>query len=270
MAEKTDSPKKKRAGRSPSFPCIDIQMALKRAQELYVNAQQYSSPIEIVAKHWGYKSRTSLTDIIVAALIRYGFLVSEGTAKDRTVRLTELALDIIKDKRDDSTARNQKIIQAALNPQIHQELFKKYELKPVSDADLLWELEKSMGFTPNGAKDFLSQYKRTLRFISSIKSDIISPGNSDKGRQGEEIKPPIVNPSAGGMVTPPPPPKGGNVQTIQIPMLDGVWPALTAQFPMTEDDWTYMIGVLETMKPRLVKSTPPPGIENVEIEYDEK
>ena len=57
------------------------------------------------------------------------------------------------------------------------------------------------------------------------------------------------------------------MQTIQIPMLEGTWPSLTAQFPMTEEDWNYMMGVLKTMEPQLVKSKSP---EVEEPEEDEE
>ena len=38
-------------------------------------------------------------------------------------------------------------------------------------------------------------------------------------------------------------------------------------FPMTEDDWTYMMGVLTTMKPKLVKSE---SSGSEEVEEDEE
>ena len=100
MNESTQVTKKKRAGRSPAYPAIDVQTALKRSQELYGKAQQHYSHIDSVAVHWGYKPGSGLTATTVAALIRYGFLVAEGTGKDRRVRLTDLALDIIKRSKD--------------------------------------------------------------------------------------------------------------------------------------------------------------------------
>lgn len=64
-----------------------------------------------------------------------------------------------------------------------------------------------------------------------------------------------------------PPPKGGSVQTIQIPMLEGTWPSFTAEFPMTKEKWNYMMGVLKTMEPQLVKSESP---KPEEVEEDEE
>jgi len=57
------------------------------------------------------------------------------------------------------------------------------------------------------------------------------------------------------------------VQTIQIPMLEGTWPSFTAEFPMTKEKWDYMMGVLKTMEPQLVKSESP---KTEEVEEDEE
>jgi len=57
------------------------------------------------------------------------------------------------------------------------------------------------------------------------------------------------------------------VQTIQIPMLEGTRPSFTAEFPMTKEKWDYMMGVLKTMEPQLVKSESP---KPEEVEEDEE
>ena len=254
MNKTTGTVKKKRAGRSPGYPAIDIKMALKRATELYKEAQHHPSNVDVVAGHWGYKPGSSLALVTVAALKKYGLIIDEGSGKDRAVRLTELAFDIIKDTREDQGERNEKIRKAALKPKIHKEMYETYEEKLPSDKNLEFELDRKKGFTPNGAKDFISQYKRTLGFIINLGSDIIPFENDDKKLEVDRIK------------TPPPPP-GGSVQTIQIPMLEGTWPSFTAEFPMTKEKWDYMMGVLKTMEPQLVKLESP---EAEEAEEDEE
>lgn len=262
MNATTEKIKKKRAGRSPGYPGIDVQTALKRAQELYDKAQHHSSHIEIVSKHWGYKAASGLGAVIVAALIRYGFVVGEGSGKDRKIRLTDLALGIIKDKRGDSTERDQKIIQAALSPKIHAEMLKMYGVNLPSDEDLLYEMEMNKGFTPNGAKDFISQYKRTLSFISGLESDIIPPSDGDSEQQNNQPPPNIQT----GVMGTPATNKGGKVQTIQIPMLEGTWPSFTAEFPMTKEKWDYMMDILKKMESQLVKSESPKSEKGEEAE----
>ncbi len=250
----TEGPKKKRAGRSPSYPVIDIQTALKRAQELYDQAQHHYSPVDIVAKHWGYNPGSGLAASTIAALIRYGFLVAEGAAKERKVRLTDFSLDIIRDKRRASAERDRRIMEAALRPKIHAEIYEMYGYDLVSDADLLYELERNKNFTPSGAKEFISQYKRTLEFIKGLGVEETFSGEGADEQPVSALPTEHQTDETGGDI--PSPPKGGNVQTIKIPMLEGVWPTLTAQFPMNKEDWDYMIKVLTTMEPKLVKAEP--------------
>lgn len=256
--------KKMRAGRSPSYPAIDIQTALKRAQELYDQSQHHYSPVDIVSKHWRYAPGSGAATGNIAALIRYGLLVAEGAAKERKVRLTDFALDIIKDKRSDSRERNQRVKEAALKPKIHTEIYERYGYNLVSDEDLLYELERNKNFTSNGAREFVSQYKRTLEFIRELVSDEIAPDESVGERQVDTS---LTEDQVGETrVDAPVSPKEPNVRTIKIPMLEGVWPTLTAQFPMAKDDWDYMIKVLTTMEPKLVKAEP--QFQEIEVETE--
>ena len=258
MNESAQAPKKKRAGRSPGYPAIDVQTALRRSQELYDNAQQHYSHIHSVARHWGYKPGSGMAATTIAALIKYGFLIAEGSGQDRRVRLTELALDIIKDNRVDSIDRNRNLTKAAFSPEIHNDMHEMYGDNLPSDADLLYELERNRGFTPKGAKEFLGQYKNTLEYVCDLLPD------GDKTNLQENVSEQQEESSIAGDVhgqrdsspapeVPVTPNKNANVQTITIPMLEGVWPTLTAQFPMTKEDWDYMMKVLEAMEPKLVK-----------------
>lgn len=266
METSSDQNKKKRAGRSPSYPGIDIKTALKRAEELYNKVQHHSSNIDIVASHWGYKKGSGLSAITIAALKKYGFLLDEGSGKDRTVRLTDFALDIIKDNRTDPSEKYHNIIKAALSPKIHKELYEQYGDALTSDADILYHLERQRNFTPNGAKDFLSQYKRTLGYINNLKDDksyhiIVDKKHLDEDGAKEEAdeeesenSPELISFPQDKSKEVGSPSKDKKIKTIQIPMLEGPWPTLTASFPMDEDDWNYMMEVLKTMKPKLVKT----------------
>ncbi len=250
MNDTKKTPVKK--GRSPSYPGLDIEAALQRARDLYAKIKRHQSNVVVAVSHWGYTFGSGASNLTLASLKKYGFLEESGSGKDRKVCLTDLAERIIIDNRSNPDERNKLIIEAALKPKIHEKLFDKYEYSLLPDGDLIFELISDFKFTESGARELISQYRRTLAFIETIKSDKISSNSGSEGQeQGED----------GAAHTPAPQqisPKnqqgeGGNVQTIQIPMLEGIWPSLTAQFPMTDEDWTYMMGVLTTMKPKLVK-----------------
>ncbi len=261
---------RKRAGRSPSYPGIDLETAFKRIEEFYDNAQHHYSHIKSVAEHWGYTPGSGSVNTTIAALIKYGFLVDEGKGDERRVRLSELALDIVKDKRDDTSERNQKLTKAAFSPEIHKEMHQTYGDNLPSDSDILYELERKRKFTPNGAREFLAQYKNTLEFVLKLGSSI-TPTLPREGK-GEQQEAEANNQAAsdartgGTDVVPTPPSKEEGVRTVTIPMLEGVWATLTAQFPMTKGDWDYMIKILQAMEPNLVKGKS----QSQEVEIDEE
>lgn len=251
--KKTNQPKKKK-GRSPSYPGIDIQTALKRAQELYAKEKRYKVNVKTAAAHWDYKFGSGISNITLAALKKYDFLIEEGRGDTRTIQLTDLAHRIIIDEREESEDRERLIIKAALNPKIHKELYEKYNEEGLpSEKSLKFELCTDREFTESGAEEFIAQFKRTLSYINNLKSDIILPDNGDKGREGKETKPPFVPPPKGGF-KPPTPPKGENMKNVEIPIATHPWPVLTVRFPMPKAMWDQMMVMLKAMESAIVES----------------
>lgn len=256
-SQNTETQIKKKKGRSPSYPGIDIQTALQRARELYAKEKRYQVDVKTAAAHWGYKFGSGISNITLAALKKYDLLVEEGRGSTRKVQLTDLAHRIIIDERDESEERDQLIIRAALTPGIHKALYEQYHEDGLpSDKNLKFELCANRNFTENGAEDFIAQFKRTLKYIESINSGNIGVEEEEVNASEENEESTFANPNKGfskGGNTPPPP-RSGKVKTIQIPMLNTTWPTLTAEFPMTEEQWIYMLEVLKTMKRQLVRN----------------
>lgn len=245
--------KKVRKGRSPAYPGIDISSAIQRARELYKKENQHKVNVKTAVGHWNYKFGTGVANIALASLKKYGFLEDEGSGEKRSVRLTDLVIKIILDNRLESPDRNNLIIKAALTPKIHADLYDEYGNNLPSDENLLYHLRVERKFTESGARDFISQFKRTLEFIKNLKSGSNSSNSGDKGQGSEEIKLPFTLP----------PPKrtpndllgeGRKVKNIEIPIPHESWPTLSGVFPMSEGAWESMMKLLEAMKPGLVKS----------------
>src|SRR2546425_830513 len=114
MNEESHRPKRQR---SPSYPGIGLETAIERARELYKQEGRNAAPNDAILGHWGYKPRTGPGLVTIAALKRFGLLDSEGSGKSR---LSNLALRIILDEREDSPDRDAAIKQAALTPSIHK------------------------------------------------------------------------------------------------------------------------------------------------------
>src|SRR5262249_30899737 len=127
------APTRRSTGRSPSFPAINLETAVRRAATLYEKERQHPTAVETIVRHWGYKSMNGPANGALAALKKFGLLTDEGRGADRRGRLTHLAVDIVANP--NAAARTSAIKQAALMPAIHRELWDKYQNTPPSDAN---------------------------------------------------------------------------------------------------------------------------------------
>src|SRR6266496_6542820 len=112
------------AGRSPSFPAINLETAIRRARELYERDRQHPTPVEEIVRRWGYKGMSGPANLSVAALKKYGLLTDEGKGIERRGHLTHLAVEIVANP--DPSARASAIKRAALLPSAHRELWDRY------------------------------------------------------------------------------------------------------------------------------------------------
>src|SRR5437870_2499127 len=117
MSEPAHKPKRRR---SPSYPAIDLESAIERARELYAREGRNTAPNEAIMEHMGYSAKSGPGFGVLGALKRFGLLRAEGSGKSR---LSDLALRIILDEREDSSERDKAVKEAALAPAIHREIW---------------------------------------------------------------------------------------------------------------------------------------------------
>lgn len=244
---------RKRRGRSPSYPGIDLQQALRRSHKLYEHETRHAAPVAVILQHWGYKPNSGGGLVALAALKKFGLLVDEGSGKQRKARLSSAAVAIAVDTRPETGERLKALQLAALTPSIHRELWDEYAGVLPSDTTLRFKLVTEKNFTESGADEFILQFKRTLAFAKLGEGDMLSGDDKDKPPpEGEaEMTPPTefkeeapapstVQQTTGAVV-------------IQLPVAPSEWAALRANFPLTPEKWQQMLDVLEAMKPSLVE-----------------
>jgi hypothetical protein len=178
----TDETKRKRQ-RSPAYPYINLETALRRVREFYEKEARNSVNIKVAAKHWGYEEKSSGGLQTAATLISFGLLRDEGTGDKRKLQLTQNALRILLDTRPDSRERAVAIKEAALAPRIHQELWKKWGSTLPSDSSLKYTLtvEWTPPFNDNAVDGFIKEYKDTIAFAKLGESDRLSVGLAEGG-----------------------------------------------------------------------------------------
>jgi len=172
--------------RSPAYPAINLETAVKRAKEFYANEHRNPSTLTVVVGHWGFAEKSSGGLTTAAALKSFGLMRDlEGTGV-RKVQLTELALRIVLDERPDSRERAEAIKKAALLPKMHIFLWNKYGPELPSDANLRHELIFDWKFNENAVADFIQEYRQTISFAKLTESDKISISVEDKGDSDHE------------------------------------------------------------------------------------
>lgn len=165
--------------RSPAYPGINLETAIKRAGEIYAQEKMNAVPIAIAVRRWGFKEKSSGGLITVAALKSFGLTRDSGSGKDRKIQLTDDARRILLDTRADSKEREQLIKQVAMNPKIHSTLWKKWGLELPSDDTLRHTLIFDFSFNENSVGDFIKEYKDTIRFAKLADSDMLSNSSKD-------------------------------------------------------------------------------------------
>lgn len=244
-------------GRSPSYPGIDLEIAIQRAQRLYEAQREHPSRIDAILGHWDYKPNSGAGLVAAAALKKFGLLQDEGSGKARQGRLTELALRIVKDRRPDSTERAAAIRQAALAPTIHRDVWDRYQGQLPDNSDLIYYLEFEKAFTSHGAKEFVEQFRRTIAFAQLAPSDSLADDDGDTHEEPEPgTQPENLDPSQGGAklkMTP----ADSSLQTVPIPLPTKPWGMIQLPETMSEESWSHMLRFFEFMKPSVVKQGEP-------------
>ena len=255
---------KRKRERSPSYPDIDLEEALDKAQKIWVVERRNWAPITAVQQHWGYGPNTGPGLRALAALKKFGLLGEQGRGEHRQVQLSELALKILLDQRPDSEEKQLAIREAALTPPIHRHLWGEYKETLPSDATLKYKLltDLDLPFSERGATALIEEYKATIAFAKLRDSANIAPGDADKDNDEEESG----DSEDEGLFGKRPNPfaeqdkkmeesktKARQQRIIQVPISGNEWVALQLPSIMSETEWQQMQDVLLAMKPALVE-----------------
>lgn len=256
---------RKTKGRSPSYPGVNLEVAVQRARQLYSKERQHSTAVGTIAVHWGYKSLNGPGAVTLAALKKFGLVVDDGTGADRRANLTDLAVDILENP--SMIARHAATQKAALNPSIHQELWSKYGASLPSDLNLRWELTRERGFTETGADEFIREYHDTVKFADLIAEGADSHAQGPTSEENFESENPRDaaqtedtpedrtdrRPEAAHPAEPGTPKMSLTTSAYTIPLPRGAGQIrLEAKFPLTEAEWQYFMTLLGAMKAGLV------------------
>jgi hypothetical protein len=264
--------------RSPGYPSINLEEALEKATQMYKHDKRSATSTAVLAGHWNYQPTSSGAKLALAALKKFGLLESVGNKKSGQVKLSELALQIILDQRESSPDRDQAVKRAALNPDLHKELWSKWGYELPSDATVKTYLVMDRGFNDATVGDFLKEYKETISFAKLGPDDKIPEDDSSSTENPEtRMSSSNVAPSGVGV--------GGiggraagvagrsNVLNLPFPLIGGGMATLSMPIPLSQENFDYLTTMLAAtlrgMKKALVVNGPGQGKAATEDEQQE-
>ena len=203
---------------------------------------------------WGTNPRAGPVRL-QSRLKKFGLIEYSGSGDSRRAKLTDLALDIILDTREDDSERRALIARAAMFPTIDRELLDEHPDGLPSEASLRFILTRERGFTPGAADELVRELRGTLEFAG------IADGGATVSRQESDMRlddepqmtPPVTATPAQSDPKPQVVRRSASPQqrSVQLPVSGSSWVTLEAAFPLTEEAWKQMITLLTAMKPGL-------------------
>lgn len=257
------SPPGQKRSRSPNFPGIGLEEALKRVSVTYQHEKRNFAHVDTLLHHWGYKPGSGMGGVVLAALSAYGFITLEGSGRTRKAKVSDLGLRLLlMDPDEHATDRQRLLKDAALKPRIHSELWSEYDGTLPSDATLRLDLVSERGFTDAAAREFVPRFKETITYAGLTSADKLTTDVGDKGEASTEIKSTTPSP-----IRRPQPPtifdamvesrkliSGGEVLQFPIPLPDtDQLAALQVPKRMSEAAWRQMMAIINAYKPSIVK-----------------
>lgn len=238
--------------RGPSYPFINLEFAIQRANEFKEKEGFNSARIVIAVSHWGYGAKSSGGLQTIAALKNYGLMSDSGSGKERKVQLTSLARRILLDTRTESPERDEAIQEAALNPRQFSELWSKCVQGGMpSDENMEHDLVFERNFNENAAADVVRLFKETIEFANLDISNDLSHNdeesfNSDKyvKRETQSIGGTIITPQVANQA----PQVAGKQIGTSIPVTNVCSMSVYAEGAVTQAGVSKLIAYLNLIK----------------------
>lgn len=187
-------PKRARQGRSPAYPALNIKEAISKAKAMYDAEGRYAVPMPSAFASWGFGIKSSGGRTTRAALRYFGLIVVEGDSETGKVKLTDDALRILLDEREDQSEKMQIIRRLALTPAIHQTLHSKFPDGIKSDASVEHMLIFEEGYNKSAAAEVVSEFKETAEFaglfmpdLKLVKDDVIDIQPKDEHKIAPKV-----------------------------------------------------------------------------------
>lgn len=152
--------------RSPAYPALNLKAAVEKAYDFYRAEGRNSAALPVTLRHWGYSEKSGSGLKALAALKSFGLVEVSGSGDSQRIKLSDLALRIILDDREDSPERLKAAAVAALRPKIHKKLWNLWRAEMPSHGNIRHHLIFEEKFNENFVDEFIKEYKSTLEYAN--------------------------------------------------------------------------------------------------------
>jgi DNA segregation ATPase FtsK/SpoIIIE-like protein len=173
-AKQPESPTKDKKSRmrSPNYPAIGLEEAVRKIEALYKQDLLVASPKDAALKHMGFEKVHGEAGRVLATLKSFG-LIEEVNGR---IKLTQRGINIVVRVAGDAQ-RADALREAAISPEIYRQLLKQYRESIPSETTLKSDLIAVRKFNPNAVDGFIRDFKGTLEFaglsdLSAVELDL--------------------------------------------------------------------------------------------------
>lgn len=145
--------------RSPAYPAHNLAETIDYIRKIHDADRQHPVAREVAAQHMGFSGITGTSDRALSSLLHYG--IAEKVAKGE-IRVTDLALRILHPETD--AEKREALNEAAFNPQLFQELRRRYPGRPPASATLQSYLTRE-GFSAIAIAPATKAFLETCRYL---------------------------------------------------------------------------------------------------------
>jgi len=178
--------------RSPAFPNMSLESALKRLEEFEAHFKRSPARPDRIGDAWNIKGK-AYVDRSVAALKYFGLLEYQGSGPSRQVVVSEEGRRYLRAQQEGT--RREVIKSAALRPKQIAHFWERWGADRPANAACIDELTLENGFSDGGARDFLNVYDATISFAGLPDSDkVIS-----EHKETDEAAMPAIGQSTGNL-----------------------------------------------------------------------
>lgn len=194
--------------RSPNFPALTLEEAMKVAGELYSKVRKVTLDREAAAKELGYSGLTGRSLKVLGALNQYGLIDNVSKGKCHVTDLAETALHGFPEEEKAGAIRR-----AARSPALFRAIFDEYG-EDIQSEHAIRSLLLKRGFTDKGVESALQSFLATQRY-AVLNGASESYGNDESSTpesspdtnndEGDSVMPAVQTAPREAAPAPPPP-----------------------------------------------------------------